>query len=242
VQTAVLVHGGFHGGWCWAKVRRELEARGWAVYAPSLTGLADRAHLASPDVALETHIRDITALIEFERLDDIVLCGHSAGGMVVTAVADRMPERIKHLIYLDAIVPDGGQSLLDVMSGSPEVVQAFRDLAASQGDGWQVPPVLFTAADCGVEDPTDQDWVDRLMTAHPLRAFSDPVTLTGRVSEVPHRTYIRCTRFDVAYGEPTVSRFEEDPNWHTERWDVGHDAMVTSPNRLVDVIAGAVQG
>jgi pimeloyl-ACP methyl ester carboxylesterase len=241
VQTAVLVHGGFHGGWCWAKVRRGLEARGWTVYAPSLTGLADRSHLASPDVTLETHIRDIAALIEFERLDDIVLCGHSAGGMVVTAVADRMPERISHLIYLDATVPETGQSLLDVMSGSP-VVQGFREVAATQGRGGLVPPDLFTAAQYGVEDPTDQAWVDRSMTSHPERAFSDPVTLTGRVNDVPRRTYIRCSRFPIAYGDATVSRFEQSPDWHTERWDIGHDAMVIDPDRLVNVIAGDARG
>jgi pimeloyl-ACP methyl ester carboxylesterase len=104
-STAVLVHGGFHGGWCWKKVRRILRDRGWTVFTPTLTGLGEGAHLASASVTLETHIQDVLGVLEAEELRDVVLCGRSAGGMVITAVADRAPERISHLIYLDAIVP-----------------------------------------------------------------------------------------------------------------------------------------
>jgi hypothetical protein len=102
--------------------------------------------------------------------------------------------------------------------------------------------VLFTAADCGVEDPRDRAWVDSLMTAHPLRAFADPVSLTGRVREIPRKTYVRCSRFDVAFADATVSKFERADDYRTERWDIGHDAMIASPDRVADVIAGAAAG
>ena len=113
--SVVLVHGGFHGGWCWRRVAEPLRALGWRVYTPTLTGLADRAHLLTPKVGLETHVQDILGLIEAEELDDIVLCGHSAAGAVITVVADRVPARIAGLLYLDASLPVAGQSMLDFM-------------------------------------------------------------------------------------------------------------------------------
>ncbi len=104
---AVLVHGAYHGGWCWTRVAEPLRREGWIVHTPSLTGAGDRAHLMSPDVSLSSRVQDIVAVIEAEELDDVVLCGHSAGGMVVTGVAERIPERIAHLVYLDAVIPAG---------------------------------------------------------------------------------------------------------------------------------------
>jgi pimeloyl-ACP methyl ester carboxylesterase len=115
VPAAVLVHGAFHGGWCWRKVSALLTARGWTVFAPSLTGLGERAHLATSDIGLETHVQDVLSLFEADELSDVVLCGLSAGGAVVTAVADRVPERISHLIYLDAVIPHSGESVFDVV-------------------------------------------------------------------------------------------------------------------------------
>jgi pimeloyl-ACP methyl ester carboxylesterase len=115
-SAAVLVHGGFHGRWCWKKVRRILRDRGWTVFTPTLTGLGEGAHLASASVTLETHIQYVLGVLEAEELRDVVLCGHSPGGMVITGVADRAPERISHLIYLEAIAPADGQSALDVVA------------------------------------------------------------------------------------------------------------------------------
>lgn len=134
MPVAVLVHGGFHGGWCWRKVRRRLTADGWDVYTPSLTGMGEHAHLLTPEIGLETHVQDIIGILETEELYDVVLCGHSAGGIVVTAVADRLPDRIGHLVCLDATVPESGQSLMDVLGDAQGVPAVFRQQAAEAGD------------------------------------------------------------------------------------------------------------
>jgi pimeloyl-ACP methyl ester carboxylesterase len=115
MATYVLIHGGWHGGWCWARVAPILRAAGHDVYAPSLTGLGDRVHLLSPSVRLETHIEDVLGVLSYEDLRDVVLVGHSYGGMVITGVADRAADRVSHLVYLDAFVPRDGECLLDLL-------------------------------------------------------------------------------------------------------------------------------
>ena len=237
--SVVLVHGGFHGGWCWRRVAEPLRAMGWRVYTPTLTGLADRAHLLTPEVGLETHVQDILGLIEAEELDDIVLCGHSAAGAVITVVADRVPTRIAGLLYLDASLPVAGQSMLDFMGDTQGVPALFRAQAAAHGDGWRVPAgVPFDAAGFGVEDPADAVWVNRRMTAHPLAAFTDPLELTGAWEGIARRTYIRCERFQIAHGEPLITRLEQHPGWHTERWDCAHSPNIVAPQRVIAAVVG----
>ena len=124
-MTFVLVHGAWHGGWCWRFVRDLLEKSGHRVHAPSLTGLGERKHLARPDIDLDTHIADIVSLLEMEDLSDVVLVGHSYGGMVITGVADRAPERIGRLVYLDAFVPEDGKCTLDYVV--PERAARMRE-------------------------------------------------------------------------------------------------------------------
>lgn len=127
MATFVLVHGAWHGSWCWKRVRRLLQSRGHEVFTPTLTGLADRSHLASREVNLETHILDVVNLIRWEELTDIVLCGHSYAGTVITGVADRLPDRIRALVYLDAFVVENGESLAQYVS--------------TVEDGWKMPPI-----------------------------------------------------------------------------------------------------
>ncbi|HZZ48612.1 MAG TPA: alpha/beta fold hydrolase [Pseudonocardia sp.] len=235
--VAVLVHGGFHGGWSWVRVAEPLRRQGWRVFTPSLTGLADRAHLLSPGVGFDTHVQDVLGLIETEELEDVVLVGHSAGGTVITAVADRAPERLAALLYLDASLPTSGQSMLDFMGDSQGVPELFRSQAAESGDGWRVPAgPPFDAAGFGVDDPADAAWVNRRMTDHPLAAFADPVVLTGAWEKVPHKTYIRCEQFQVAHGEPTISKVESDPTWNSQRWACGHSPHIVEPQRVVEAI------
>jgi pimeloyl-ACP methyl ester carboxylesterase len=241
--TAILIHGGFEGGWCWARVAEPLRNHGWQVFAPSLTGLGDRAHLLSLSVTFQTHVQDVVAIIEAEELSDVVLVGHSAGGTVMTAVADRVPERIAALVYLDASLPEPGQSMFDFMGDSQGVPELFRAQAAERGEGWFIPAGLpFDAAGFGVVDPDDQDWFNRRMTAHPLAAFADKIPLTGGWEKVPHKTYIRCEQFQIAHGEPTIAKVEADPSWHAERWDCGHSPHITDPARVVAVIAALGKG
>lgn len=235
--TVILVHGGFHGGWCWTRVAEPLRTHGWRVYTPTLTGLADRSHLLTRDVNLNTHVQDIVGLIEAEELSDVILCGHSAAGAVITPVADRMPARIAGLLYLDASLPMHGQSMLDFIGDSQGIPALFRAQAAAHGDGWRVPAGLpFDAAGFGIDDVADAAWIDRRLTAHPLAAFADKLNLTGAWDAVPRRTYIRCERFQIAHGEPTIARLEQEPRWHTERWDTGHSPHVTDAPRVVAAI------
>jgi pimeloyl-ACP methyl ester carboxylesterase len=133
----LLVHGAWHGGWCWGRVRQRLTAQGHQVFTPTLTGLADRSHLLSREVGLETHVQDVANLITWEILSDVVLVGHSYAGTVVRHVADRMPDRIRSLVYLDAFVPENGKSVSDY---APDGGEGHRKLAQMYGEGWKIPP------------------------------------------------------------------------------------------------------
>jgi pimeloyl-ACP methyl ester carboxylesterase len=237
MKTAILVHGGFHGGWCWRKVADLLTADGWRVHAPSLTGMGDRAHLLTPDVGLETHVRDIMGIIEEEELKDVVLCGHSAGGIVVSVVADRVPERIGHLIGLDATIPRNGESLMAVLGDGQGVPYIYRQQAAESGEGYRIPPALFSAADFGVTKPDDAAWVNRRMCSHPLRAFEDPAKITGDIDRVARKTFVRCGKFAVDYG-PRMVEMLPAQGWEIQCWDAVHDVMVTAPRLVRDVLVG----
>jgi pimeloyl-ACP methyl ester carboxylesterase len=232
------VHGGFHGGWCWKKVQRLLVSDGWTVYAPSLTGLADREHLAAREVGIETHVQDVLRLIECEELDNIVLCGHSYGGMVITAVADRMPERIASLVYLDAVLPESGQSLFDFLGdsqasqGIPAKMQALAD---KTGDGWRIPPMV-NAAGFGVSDPADVEWVDRRLTGHPIHTFDEPVELTGAWESIKTKTYVYCERRSMSDTASLTERLEADAAWTTYRIDSGHDVMISHPELVREIL------
>nr|MDT0665962.1 alpha/beta hydrolase [Micromonospora sp. DSM 115978] len=175
--TYVLVHGGGHGGWCYQRVARLLRAAGHEVYTPTLTGLGDRSHLLRPEIDLDLHIRDVVALLRFEDLDDVILVGHSYGGMVITGVADRAAERIGRLVYLDAANPVNGQSLLDVAG---PMIAATRPLGKVV-DGVELVLLPFEGAGqfYGVTDPADLAWMDERLTGHPWKCFEQPLALTN---------------------------------------------------------------
>jgi pimeloyl-ACP methyl ester carboxylesterase len=235
-QDAVLVHGGFHGGWCWRPVAEPLRRLGWTVHAPSLTGCGDRAHLLSPEVTLDDRIQDIVGLIEAEELSDVILCAHSAGGMVTTGVAERIPDRIAHLVYLDATVPTPGESMLDVLGNADGVADAMRKLAADSGDGWRMPSALFTAEAFGVTDPADRDWVTRRLTADSLRVAEEPLHCGPGLARVPRKTYVRAERFAVSFHDRVHDRLADDPAWRTLSWDIGHNMMIIDPERVVGLL------
>jgi pimeloyl-ACP methyl ester carboxylesterase len=139
MATFVLVHGAWHGSWCWKRVRKHLQAEGHEVFTPTLTGVGERSHFISPQITLDTHVADIVNLLRWEELTDVVLCGHSYAGCVITGVADRVPERLRALVYLDAFILENGQSLHDVLPR--EVAEDQVRGAAETGDGWRVPPI-----------------------------------------------------------------------------------------------------
>ena len=183
MTTFVLVHGSFGGGWVWQKVTPLLRAQGHEVYTPRLTGLSDRSHLLYCGVDLTTHITDVASLLYYEDLSDVVLVGHSYAGMVITGVAAKIPERLKLLVYLDAYVPDDGQSEFDLWPAE-ERAKAQADMAAGRGLRQPPPP-----ADLGITDPEMADWVYERFTPHPLVTYDQPAPVGNVKSEALTRVY-----------------------------------------------------
>jgi pimeloyl-ACP methyl ester carboxylesterase len=225
----VLVHGAWHGSWCWARVRRLLAAAGaHRVFTPTLTGVGERSHLLSHDVGLDTHVADVANLMIWEDLRDIVLVGHSYGGVVARHVADRMRDRIHSLVYLDAFVPDDGKALFDYL---PDGGKSDRELAAAHGDGWKVPP---RPASFFAVNAADADWVDRQCTMHPLSSFEAPAQISGRCDGIANIGYILASRFDGPFGQFYAQARER--RWWQEELACGHDVMLDMPNELTALL------
>jgi pimeloyl-ACP methyl ester carboxylesterase len=231
----VLVHGAWHGGWCWADVAAFLQAAGHRVFAPSLTGLADRAHLFGSQVTLATHVEDVVRLIEFERLDGCVLVGHSYGGNVITGAADRLRERVRHYVYLDAVVPDDGARQWRWADFNTAAEREQR-LAAIAGPGAGIaflppPPQVF-----GLSDPAHIEAVGSRLTPMPAGTYTTPIELTRGGSGGLPRTYIGVTSPPFASMAPMYARLPKDPSWHYRSIAAGHDAMVSAPRELADLL------
>jgi pimeloyl-ACP methyl ester carboxylesterase len=230
-KTYVLVHGGWHGGWCWTRVAEPLRASGHRVFTPTQTGLGERSHLVSPAITLEVFIQDVVNVLEWEDLTDVILVGHSFGGVSITGTADRVPWRIRHLVYLDAVVLEDGQNRYSALPAG--VAETRRKLAQESSGGVLLPPV--EPADLGVTDPADAAWVKAKMTAHPMRTFEDTLHLTRPVGAGLPVTYVATTPyFELAAPYRLFAR--KQPGWGYVEIAGGHDAMVTSPNALVEVL------
>jgi pimeloyl-ACP methyl ester carboxylesterase len=226
MSTYVLVHGAWRGGWIWKPVRKSLQASGHEVFTPTLTGLGERCHLLSPEVTLETHITDVLNVIRYEELADIVLCGHSYGGCVVTGVADRVPEKIRALVYLDAFVPDNGQSLHDTLPAADRNNQL--EAAKTLGEGWRVPPLPAEVFNVNMRD---RGWVNSQSTPHSLACFQQGIRLTGEIGKIKNITYILAT----GWGPSPFQQFHEKAKakgWKTVTFNCGHDVILDRPNEL----------
>jgi pimeloyl-ACP methyl ester carboxylesterase len=231
----VLVHGGWHGGWCWNRVAPLLRAAGHDVWTPTLTGLADRAHALTPETDLRTHIRDIVGLLVFEDLGRVILVGHSYAGMVIAGVAAEAPDRIAHVVYLDAFVPQEGDSLMTLLS--PEREFYYRTHAVQRDQIWRVPPPPVDAL--GVRDAADAVWMQARLTDQPLRSFDQELT-TVAPSTLP-RTYIHCTEGPIVGSfAPFASRAQTDPSWSYVELATGHDAMIIEPRALAELLLDVV--
>ena len=228
MSTFVLLHGGFGGGWSFRHVRRKLQAVGHEVFTPTFTGLGERAHLVHREIDLETHIADILGVLFSEDLRDVVLVGYSYGGMVATGVADRAPERIAKLVYLDGLVPKNGQSAIDL---NPS---AARDVAAAKadGDGWLVMP-----APLGSDVPKDEaDWRRARQKPQPIRTFDQRLQLAGRFSGL-RRSYIYCTRKGPDdYCLPFAEEARNGNGWRYFEIDSGHNPDATVPEVLAALL------
>ena len=243
MATFVLVHGGGHGGWCYAKVKRLLEADGHEVFAPSLTGLAERASSLSTDVDLDRHIDDVVQLLRYWDLHDVVLVGHSYGGMVITGAADRADGRVTKLVYLDAANPRDGQSLVDVAGPVIEMTRPSGQVV----DGVELVllPGEGAASFYGITDPADLAWTDARLTAHPWRCFEQPLVLSDpdALWAIP-QYHVVCSSTLLSRDPELVETARAAGRlWHI---DTGHDLMITEPDfvaaSLMEVAAEAPIG
>ena len=230
-----MVHGAWHGSWCWKRVRRALQALGHEVFTPTLTGVADRAHLLSPRVNLETHIADVVNLIRWEELSDVVLCGHSYGGCVISGVADRVPDRIGALVYLDAFVLENGQSLHDTLPAAMR--NARLEQAQLSGEGFKVQPIPAEAFQVNAQD---REWVNRQCTMQPLTTFEQPLHLTGEIAKVANVTFILATGWAPSPFPPFHDK-AKTRGWRTVALECGHDVMLDLPDELTrELVAASV--
>lgn len=231
-KAFVLVHGGFHGGWCWTRVASRLIAAGHRVYTPTNTGLGERRHLLNQEVTLDTFITDVMNVIETEELEGIHLVGHSFGGRTVMGVADRIPERVAQLVLLDTNVVVPGSSALDGLSPA---IRHARLLAARESSGgvtFPVPP----AESFGLTDPGDIAWLTRRMAPHPVATYTKPIHLDHPVGNGLPCTYIRCTQPYYPGVDAGGAYAKSRQDWRYLEIATGHDAMVTAPGLLADIL------
>ena len=232
MATYLLVHGGWHGGWYWRRVASILREASHEVFTPTLTGLGERAHLLSPEIDLDTHIRDIMGVLKYEDLHDLILVGHSYAGMIITAIAEQAPERLAHLVYLDAFIPKNGESLIDVIG--PDFAATFHEMVQGEGEGWRLPPLPLELL--GISEEADKLWMNPKLTDQPFKAFSQSVRLrdeaaASRIS----RTFIYCN--NPAIGP--YDRFAEQARhegWRYREIATGHIPMVTAPRQTADLL------
>jgi pimeloyl-ACP methyl ester carboxylesterase len=228
MATFLVAHGAWSAGWAWKKMRSRLAERGHQLWTPTYTGLGERAHLANTDIRLDTHIEDVVKVLEFEDLREVLLIGHSYGGMVATGVADRVPERIARLFYLDAFVPRHGESLFDLQV--PENRERMREAARRTGDAMRIPPNPMP----GDTAAADLAWANPRRMMQPIATFEQPIRLTGAVEQM-QRTYIYCTSpgpGDVF--RQFAERARAESGWTYREVDASHNPHITVP----DVLAG----
>ena len=228
MATYVLVHGGGHGGWCYQKVTRRLQAAGHTVYAPTLTGLGERSHLRSPAIDLDTHIHDVVSMLHHEDLHDVILVGHSYGGMVITGIADRATDRIGRLVYLDAANPVNGQSLVDV--AGPIILITREHATVEDGVELVLHPAPEAGLFYGVTDPDDLAWMAERLTGHPWQCFEEPLVLTNEDAlwAIP-QYHIVCSDTVPTRDRDLIGKARAAGRlWEI---DTGHDLMITEPEQ-----------
>jgi pimeloyl-ACP methyl ester carboxylesterase len=236
VQTYVLVHGAWHGGWCWIKLTRLLTDAANIVYTPTLTGLGERAHLARPEIDLDTHVQDVVAVLETEELRNVVLVGHSYGGMVISGAAARAEKRVSRLVYLDAFVPDAGQSVFSLLP--PERAEAMRKAADAGGDGWRIP--ALPPERLGVTSQRDTEWLSRHLVPQPLRTFDQlaPAAAPAKLA----KTFVYCSKPAIGAFDRYAELLRDDRKWRFHDVKTGHDAMVTAPGEIAKILMAEAKG
>jgi len=233
MATFVLVHGAWHGSWCWKRVRKALQEQGHDVFTPTLTGVGERSHLLSRKVNLDTHISDVENLMRWEDLSEVVLCGHSYGGCVIGGVADHVPERIRALVYLDAFVLESGENLAQHVP-EPQYKQLLEGVQAI-GDGWKVPPI---PAEVFNVNAADREWVNRQCTMQPLDTFEQRIQLSG-VRKISNITFVLANGFLEGSPFPPFYERAKAQGWKTITVPCGHDVMLDLPDDLAEILVNA---
>jgi pimeloyl-ACP methyl ester carboxylesterase len=231
-HTFVLVHGAWHGGWCWRRVADRLRRDGHVAFTPTLTGLGERAHLLAPGIDLATHVADVVNLLKWERLSDVVLCGHSYGGFVISGVAEVMPAQTRSIVFLDAFLPENGDTIQKLTG--PAVQDAIR--AAMQRGDLGVRP---RPAEAFGVNASDRDWVDSLCVPQPIGTFTSPIALSGARERIARKTYIRAKGYHNPSFDRAFATVQSDPSWHCHQLPCGHDVMIDLPDRLTELLLQA---
>lgn len=226
----VLVHGAWHGGWCWRDLARVLRARGHEVFTPTLTGLGERSHLMSGMITLETHIRDIVNVFQWEDISDAVLVLHSYAGWPGSGAVEEIADRLHGLVYLDAFVPQDGQSNLDMQT--PERLELIRQAQARREVSRAAPAVEHFV----IADPRHAAWVKEKMTPQPLGVTFSRIRLAGARDRVPIKAYIRGSAYENASFDSCLATYAQDPAWRTWNLPCGHHVMLDMPERLADIL------
>lgn len=231
MATIVIVHGAWGGGWEWTEVARKLRRRGHEVFTPTLSGLGERAHLGG-DISLENHIEDVLAVLAFEVLSDVVLCGQSYGGMVVTGVADRRPDLLRRLVYLDAFVPVDGQAVQDLVPA--EFIGPVMEAAAARGDGRAPLPPELVMPEGLIPEPRRESYLGRLRP-HPTATMAAPLRLSGAVDELP-RAFVYCTQKDEGDPFAVFATRARNEGWMYREIGTPHDLHVFDPDGTAAVL------
>ena len=229
-RTFVLVHGAWHGGWCWKLLARMLRDRGHDVYTPTMTGLGERSHLLSQDIDLDTHIADIVNVFRWEDIADATLVLHSYAGWPGSGAVEHVADRLRALVYLDAFVPENGQSNLDMQT--PERMKIINE-AMARGDAGRPAP---NASDFGIMNPEHVKWVAEKMTPQPLGVTFQKIRLTGARDRVRVKAYIRGGGHEQAAFDKFLQQCEADPAWRTWNLPCGHHVMLDMPEKLADIL------
>lgn len=225
MTTFVLVHGAWHGGWCWGRVAPQLRSAGHTVFTPSLTGLSDRAHLLSPAVDLSTHIEDVVKMVDAEGITDAVLIGHSYAGMVISGVAEQRPDAFRLRVHLDGFLPENGESAINLLPPVP--ADHYREAVKGPGFGWLIPPRSLTVL--GVTEEADLNWLTPRLTPQPWATYAEEIRLTDAVERVPG-VYVECVDWQRVF-QKHADRARAK-GWQVYDFPTGHEAMVTKPDEL----------
>lgn len=220
-KTFLLVPGAWHGAWCYRRVQDLLVAKGHKVFALTLTGLADRSHLASDAINMDTHVADVVNFVTWEDLTDFVLVGHSYGGLMLAGAAEKVAAKIASIVFLDAFIPENGQSMADIVKR--EMPQS--GLAPS-----------YPAAAMGVP-PEDAAWADAKLTGQPVNTYTQKMTLTGAYKTIAKKAFVRTLQFENPGIQATYEAFKQQPGWRTFTIDCGHDMMLAKPKETADILA-----